>query len=474
MSELSSNYSSCSGSDYTEHSCKFEKIAKDQQARLQIALAEIESKNQIISQLTQQLTQKNASSFTVDDEYIIEIKNLNEKCQILEAKNECLKDELNKARLAQQKSEKTIPNVETEYQRLLKIVEKQENQLNELKTTKTITKDYESLVSSKAKLEDELNSITKKNYAIEAQLSKANERIGQLESKLEKAQEKLCTFQNLPIKEINTFQDTIAEQNENIAQRDELIKNAAKECDLANEKIEELQNKIRSLMSKVAKYKPYKKHAKELTRKIDELENKMSNLSSNQFQSTQLQQTIKSQKETIDKLRSENNILHSRLDDEVITKMQGNLFDITIERDTLIRDMSRLEARASRVSSLEVSNAELQEKVNELFDRLKEAAQREASLTHNLDILLKEREEIERIKNDIDQLQEDCDEAERIKELTLEQNRFLRAQNSDLEKRVELMEKKSTLPHKISETTVRKVTKHSHTKHKHDKKEKKN
>lgn len=404
MSDSSSSFYSVDSR--TGHRCKFEAVCKDQQIRLQMAFAEIDKQKQQINLL---------------QEKIKDMENL--KAQE-EAQNIRISAEQNK--LQKGKFDKLIQQL-TEIKDQKDIFEKRCSELNS---------DNIRLVQILQKQKAKLQSL--KSYIIESEKNKetlmdqqAEETINLLRSKLSSTKEKL--------KELES-------QNNQLTQ--ELQIKDAKGSTEINAAIQSLQNSVDSvtkenarLQLKADKYKNMKQQYEEMKIKADKLQNDLTRYTDVDNRLKSSDSTVESLQKVIDALRTENNLLKSKLENIPYQKLQSELIEIRFERDSLLTDLKKCEEKLSKKTDLESQNAELTKKVDELFQRLKDAAQRETDLSAKLQRQMTENGEILAVRRELASIQEELVEKEKKDAKVAEQICFYKSENKKLRNRVLQLEK---------------------------------
>ncbi|KAI5538772.1 hypothetical protein TVAGG3_0003620 [Trichomonas vaginalis G3] len=277
-----------------------------------------------------------------------------------------------------------------------------------------------------------------KSYIIESEKNKetlmdqqAEETINLLRSKLSSTKEKL--------KELES-------QNNQLTQ--ELQIKDAKGSTEINAAIQSLQNSVDSvtkenarLQLKADKYKNMKQQYEEMKIKADKLQNDLTRYTDVDNRLKSSDSTVESLQKVIDALRTENNLLKSKLENIPYQKLQSELIEIRFERDSLLTDLKKCEEKLSKKTDLESQNAELTKKVDELFQRLKDAAQRETDLSAKLQRQMTENGEILAVRRELASIQEELVEKEKKDAKVAEQICFYKSENKKLRNRVLQLEK---------------------------------
>ena len=413
MNELSSFSSTGS----YKHQCKFESICRDQQLRLQIAIAEIDKQKQEIFNLKQQLKKKETSESSIAK---IELANVIEHNKILQAKVDFLKKQSNSTSEQQKETEKRISELESDNTKLIEIIDKKKNTIKELKN---LLKEKDSDNSSKEIIK------TLKNELVRA---------------------------NLRVEDLEKFEVNSKTAAERLKQQDELMNQLKNQIST-----KEQENAL--LLNKSMKNKKLKMKVKQMKAYIME-----------QNQSLQNFQETNSKMESIEKqheeLKRENEDLKEQLNEAI--KYKSQVEELTIERDTLIYDVAKVEERAKKAENYEQQNKELKEQVESLHARLQESARREAKLTAEVKLLMSERTELINVRKELAMVHNEVIEREKREIQNDEQTRFYRAENKELRRRVMHLEsmltnndKDTVKQPKITETTTKitkKIRKHHH------------
>lgn len=487
MSDLSSaTFSSDRSANKSPRSCKYERICKDQQVRLHIALSEVEKMKAINKDLQEKLYKSeqffNVSEF-VDDksQLLIEIKNLKEKNQILEAKNDVLKNEMFKFKQQYQDVEKTSSILESENRKLTQIIERKKTKIRELKDSVANSRSFnnilgnfgnnfnsnmknmefadnvgdldtmgnarslvdkylnpqvpQTIIANEPISEAELTNAKNHINTLEKQLGKANNRILDLETQLSDMRSQVTTLRSSSQNQITRMRSDYDIAMRNANESIEKYSQLEKEFRIMKERNEELKYANDNLTSQVEILSKYKSRSEDLFLQVGDLKSQVE-MSSESFAKLKvLEAQVGSLSKTNENLLEENRALRFKLNDHG-GRIQLNMVDAKIEKESLLRDITRLEERCSKIRILEAQNAELQIKVDELYQRLKESAGREAGLSANLKLLLNDKEELEGVRKELLSLQNELLENEKHQAESDSQIRFYRAENKDLRQKL--------------------------------------
>ena len=184
-----------------------------------------------------------------------------------------------------------------------------------------------------------------------------------------------------------------------------------------------------------------KQQYEEMKIKADKLQNDLTRYTDVDNRLKSSDSTVESLQKVIDALRTENNLLKSKLENIPYQKLQSELIEIRFERDSLLTDLKKCEEKLSKKTDLESQNAELTKKVDELFQRLKDAAQRETDLSAKLQRQMTENGEILAVRRELASIQEELVEKEKKDAKVAEQICFYKSENKKLRNRVLQLEK---------------------------------
>jgi len=395
--------------------CKYQKISKDQQKRLKSAFDEIDKLKSVIKQ---------------QDDYISDLLG---KCKEIEYQNNenvRINESLEKKYCIERKKKKELKSIiinhrkesETLHQNFLNLETKYIETISKLKSLKAKYKDKKSMFSSRQNV-DEIFSLKNENQELRTDLLSYRKAF-----------------------EETKFQHEIESQK---MRNDATNRVDIHEYNVLVQKCDSLKEENNKLYNKSMKYKESKKQNQILLEENSSLKSQIekihcirSKIQYTEAQMHELQHSLNELKEENHSLKMKINLQSDNSNNGISKKIQDQLSTITIERDSLLRDVNRLEDKVDRLKFVDSQNTELKIKLEEMQFKLTDYENQCTLLNEKLSLLSQERYKINETRNKIQTIKENIEERESIEQDYRSQLIYYKTQVRELKKQISKYEKK--------------------------------
>lgn len=456
MNDFSSNHSDSkfqSGSSSpSKRECQYRSICDDLRTRLKLAQKKLDEVSRNNKELEQQVSDSNRNIDEIEFEkktLMKRNKTLEEHMKIITTKNEALKKELEEERNKKVNVEEIQNEIDEIGKKFQKIIAKKKKKIHRLKeqinsfaniennANETLTmiqslqNENISLKTTVQTLKSEITSIeTQKKFVLD-QLESANKQIQTIYQSQESTNNQMRNDSQEFIQlKINV--QSLQQQNDTNKITIEQQKRQIEFLTEENQKITVLQQENEKQKRQIKLLRDYEQKINQLTTDNKNIRSKLLTYEQTTLDHLTSKPVINAQHEVeVKTLQTELNEARGQL---------HNYHALRVERDTLLQDVTLLEEKITRLKNSEKQNTELKLRVDYLTSQLTESQQREERLNANVQCLIKDRNQLEVMRNKLLRIEDQVIEHEN-KEMQLQsQINFYKAQSKEQKKQIDNLE----------------------------------